>query len=208
MSDDKKADRKTPKSDSTDRQGRSRRDFVKKLAAGGAVAAGASQMIPKKWAKPVIDAVVIPVHAQSSLGNLAPRWVLGDDAPGGLAGITTGTTSASDFLYDDGTDMAFTAVLTPPAAVPVTINVNQTGTTYGGDDFGTLTATANGTTGLATFGTFYPPNDDFGDNPGTGSIVVTFSAPGYGSKVITLNLTSGGAPRPPAPSGQRMRKPK
>lgn len=185
------------------RQARSRREFVKKLAAGSAVAAGASQVLPKEWVKPVVDSVVLPVHAQSSQpGLIVPRWVLGDDAPGGLTGITTGVTNVTDFLYDDGTDMAFSATLTPPAAVTVTINVVRTGTTYGGDTFGTTTAVANGTTGVATFGTFEPTNDDFGDTPGTGSIAATFSAPGYAPKTITLNITpSGAGPR-------AVRKPK
>lgn len=188
-----------------ERQARSRRDFVKKLAAGTAVAAGASQVLPKKWVKPVVDSVVLPVHAQSSQpGVITPRWVIGDDAPGGLAGITTGVTSVSDFLYDDGTDMAFSAVLAPAAAVTVTINVVRTGTTYGSNAFGTLTAVADGTTGATTFGTFSPTNDDFGDAPGTGSIAATFSAPGYAPKTITLNVhgaSAGGAP-------QAVRKPK
>ncbi len=188
-----------------ERQARSRRDFVKKLAAGTAVAAGASQVLPKKWVKPVVDSVVLPVHAQSSQsGVIVPRWVLGDDAPGGLTGITTGVTNATDFLYDDGTDMAFSATLTPAAAVTVTINVVRTGTTYGGDTFGTVSAVANGTTGAATFGNFYPPNDDFGDTPGTGSIVATFSAPGYAPKTITLNVTASPAGATP----HSVRKPK
>ena len=202
MSDDKKINDapSTPPS-ATERHGRSRRDFVKKIAAGGVVAAGASQVLPRKWIKPVVDSVVIPVHAQSTIrGVLVPNWVLGDDAPGGLAGITTGTTSATNgFLYDDGTTMAFKATLTPPAAVLITIGVVRTGTSYGGDTFGTLTSTANGTTGVATYGTFFPPNDDFGDTPGTGSIVATFSAPGYASKIITLNVSGvgGGRVKPP-----------
>lgn len=180
-----------------ERQARSRRDFVKKLAAGTAVAAGASQVLPKTWVKPVVDSVVLPVHAQSSQpGLITPRWVLGDDAPGGLVGITTGTTNATDVLYDDDTEMAFSATLTPAAAVTVTINVVRTGTTYGSDAFGTLTAVANGTTGAATFGTFAPPFGDFGDTPGTGSIAATFSAPGYAPRTITLNVS--GDPYEPA----------
>ena len=170
---------------------RTRRDFVKRVAAGTVALAGATQL-PKKWTKPVVDSVIVPVHAQATvLGTITPTWILGDDAPGGLAGITTGTTNVTDgFLYDDGTDMSFLATLAPPAAVLVSINVNRTNTTYGGDDYGTTSNIASADSGNVTFGTFAPPNDDFGDNPGNGSIVVTFSAPGYANSVITLSIVS------------------
>lgn len=172
--------------------GRSRRAFVKRAAIGGVVLAGVSSALPKKWAKPVIDSVIVPLHAQSTGGTIAVRWIIGDDAPGGshsdAGGIMAGTTNVGDFLYDDGTDMSFHAVLSPPAAVAVSISVNQSGTSYGGDDFGTLIADASADSGEADFGTFSPPNSDFGDSPGSGSIQVTFSAPGYADSVITLNV--------------------
>lgn len=41
----------------------SRRNILKKLAVGG-LAAGAA--MPTKWSKPVVDAVVLPAHAQTS----------------------------------------------------------------------------------------------------------------------------------------------
>jgi hypothetical protein len=43
-----------------------RRLLIKSLAAGGATVA----FLPEKWTKPVIDRILVPAHAQGSLGSL------------------------------------------------------------------------------------------------------------------------------------------
>lgn len=184
-----------PKEAPTKRYGRSRRDLLKQLAIGGAVIGGASQTLPKKWMKPVVDSIVVPVHAQATGGAINAFWIIGDDAPGGAdVGIGVGTTSAAatapngDYLYDDGTDMTLYGTLVPPAGVTVSASGVVSGTTYGAPSFGATDAVADPGSGAFSFGSYSPSNDDFGDTPGTGTITITVSAPGYANSVIVLNV--------------------
>jgi hypothetical protein len=180
---------RAPAEAATKRHSRSRRDVLKHLVIGGATVAGATQVLPKKWMKPVVDSVVLPVHAQATGGTITAFWILGDDAPGGPdVGIPVGTTTADTadtVLYDDGTTMTVYGTLSPPAAVVVDLDASVTGTTYTGG-FGGTDITANGATGDFSFGDYSPTNGDFGDTPGDGTITLTFSAPGYANSVITL----------------------
>jgi len=184
------AGQETPKK----RHATSRRDALKRLAVGGAVLGGAVATLPKKWMKPVVDSVIVPVHAQAT-GVINAFWILGDDAPGGPdVGIGAGVTSAAadapngDYLYDDGTTMLVYGTVVPPAAVNLTVSGVISGTTYGDADFGSMDATASADTGAFSFGDYSPANGDFGDTPGDGTITITVSAPGYASSVITLNI--------------------
>lgn len=171
------------------RSDRNRRNALKKLLAGsGAIVA--SQSIPEKWAKPVVDSVMLPGHAQTS-GTISANWVLGDDAPGGLRGMTgTSQNNTSGFLYDDGTDSTITAALSPAApGVVVSLDISVSGTTFTGFDTAPASSVTTSNSGDATFlNGISPSNGDFGDTPGTGVITMTFSAPGYASSVITLNV--------------------
>ncbi len=47
-----------------------RRQTLKALTVGGAVA-GVSNM-PKRWAKPVVDLIILPAHAQTTQGQTSP----------------------------------------------------------------------------------------------------------------------------------------
>ena len=171
------------------RSNRNRRNALKKLLAGsGAVVA--SQSIPEKWAKPVVDSVMLPGHAQTS-GAISANWVLGDDAPGGLSGMTAiSQNNTSGFLYDDGTDSSITAALSPAVAgVPISLDISVSGTTFTGFVTAPASSVTTSNSGDATFlNGVSPSNSDFGDTPGTGVITMTFSAPGYASSVITLNV--------------------
>ena len=42
-----------------------RRRILKKMAVGGGIVT-ASQVMPERWTKPVIDSVILPAHARSS----------------------------------------------------------------------------------------------------------------------------------------------
>lgn len=44
-----------------------RRKTMRRILAGGGLIAG-SQALPEKWAKPVIDSVILPAHAAASPG--------------------------------------------------------------------------------------------------------------------------------------------
>jgi hypothetical protein len=45
--------------------GADRRQVLKKILLGGGLAAG-SAILPDKWAKPVVDVIIAPAHAQTS----------------------------------------------------------------------------------------------------------------------------------------------
>lgn len=47
--------------------GQSRRRLIKALASGGAIVAAGN--LPSHWSKPVVDAVMLPAHAQTSPGS-------------------------------------------------------------------------------------------------------------------------------------------
>jgi len=42
-----------------------RRAALKKILVGGGIAAG-SAMLPERWTRPVVDAIIAPAHAQGS----------------------------------------------------------------------------------------------------------------------------------------------
>jgi hypothetical protein len=46
--------------------GEDRRKVLQKILIGGGIAAG-SAMLPDKWTKPVVDAIIAPAHAQTSI---------------------------------------------------------------------------------------------------------------------------------------------
>lgn len=66
-------------SDSPEARNESRRRVLKSLALGGGAAIGSAVLLPEKWTKPIVDAVVVPLHAQTSPvldpGALAGNWV-------------------------------------------------------------------------------------------------------------------------------------
>lgn len=175
------------------RQSDKRRKILKNTAiATGAVAA--SKLVPSDWSKPVVDSVLLPAHAQTSevveLGSIEGVWVIGDDAPGGTAGINNGLTlgSAGD-LYDDGTDFTFAAQLNPPAAVEVTADIVNNGASFPGIDGDLDPTIASADSGVVNFGNFAPIGDNWGEDSTPGTVVVTFKAEGYEDAVITLSLS-------------------
>ena len=73
MSDDK--DTKRDKSDSKDADGakkQARRDVLKGGIVVGGAAVAAALTLPKKWTRPLVEAVVVPAHAQISPGAPTP----------------------------------------------------------------------------------------------------------------------------------------
>ena len=70
---------KNDKNQEITRSKQQRRKLLKSMAAGsGAIVAG--KTMPDEWAKPVVDSVVLPAHAQASLvcsvrGSMTPYYV-------------------------------------------------------------------------------------------------------------------------------------
>jgi len=178
----------TPDADAPERPAAQRRKVLKRLAvAGGAIVAGKS--MPDQWLKPVVDSVLMPAHAQATGGTIAANWVIGDDAPGSTTGIPVGVTNTSnDFLYDDGTTMFFYGQVSPPGATSLNVNVNVSGTNLPGFTGFPDSIAVNPATGDFTSTDFDESGDLWGDAPGTGSVTMTLSAPGYVNSVITLVL--------------------
>jgi hypothetical protein len=52
----------------------SRREVLKALATVGGAAA-ASALLPEKWVQPVVEAGIVPAHAQSSLHCVSPYTI-------------------------------------------------------------------------------------------------------------------------------------
>lgn len=83
----------------------SRRKLLKSIAAGsGAVIAGKS--LPESWSKPVVDSVMLPVHAQTSPSPCTPCLVAATYCAGGgngsieVAVAVDGTVSVTYNAFD------------------------------------------------------------------------------------------------------------
>ena len=63
--------------------GADRRQVLKKILLGGGLAAG-SAILPDKWAKPVVDVIIAPAHAQTSPTTTTHDHDAGADHDGGL----------------------------------------------------------------------------------------------------------------------------
>jgi hypothetical protein len=84
----------------------SRREAIKALAAGGGVLA-ATAFLPGKWIKPVIEAGVLPAHAQSSLVC---------DATVSIIRVASGSAPLGFTAY-----CSYTPTTTPPTSISATI---------------------------------------------------------------------------------------
>ena len=66
MTDIKKPNEQDPSASGEETAGgKSRRDLLKGLATGSAVVAG-QEVLPDKWAKPLLDTVALPTHAETT----------------------------------------------------------------------------------------------------------------------------------------------
>ena len=61
----------------SEQEDESRRTLLKHLAAAGGAAIGAAATLPETWVKPVVDAVIVPLHAQTSPGIINPITLAG-----------------------------------------------------------------------------------------------------------------------------------
>ena len=107
---------KPEQDDSSEKEtGSGRRRLLKGLAAGSAVIAG-QEVLPEKWSKPLVDAVVLPAHAQLTTGDGAQVSSDDDeegtddgaaDSPDDLQGVdasddATDLTDQDDTIVEDG----------------------------------------------------------------------------------------------------------
>jgi hypothetical protein len=187
------------------RRHRTRRDLLKTLVAGTG-AAGALATLPESWTKPVIDSVLVPLHAQASpLFTVTGNVVLGDDAIGGLTGLAPGsyTTAREDGVDDapvdeagdDSTSVVLIATVTPPQAVEVFVDFSATGGAIDEQALIPASVMSDPVTGIASFGSFTANDLLDGDTDGDAdgatitNITVTFSAAGAADSVISIDFT-------------------
>ncbi len=158
---------------------KSRRRLLKSLAAGSG-AVGTAALLPEKWTKPVVDAVVVPLHAQVSP-------VLN---PPALAGTWRGQWNNTTFASTG----AITAIITVDAqAQTFVVVLDLDGSVFGGsnppaDTFnGTYTVAGGAFGGIsAVLG-----NVNYTISP-TGVLNGTFANPpasGINNEVMTGTLT-------------------
>jgi hypothetical protein len=83
-------------SDDVQSESPARRTLLKKLAGSGA-AVGVAAVLPDTWVKPIVDAVVVPLHAQTSPALVNPASLAGNwtgswnDTAQGTSGTATMT---------------------------------------------------------------------------------------------------------------------
>jgi len=171
-----------------------RRKLVKKLVTGGAIAA-AVPVIPKQWAKPVTDSVLLPAHAQTSTTALSLSAEIELDNVDGAGNVITdnpgvfiSTTGVTNFPNEniDTIELDAVATISPPQAANITMNVTSTFDFTGGGT-NQIVAT-NPATGIATFANITNAVDDDFSTPET--ISVTFDAPGLTQQSFTFNITN------------------
>ena len=141
--------------------------------------------------------MLLPVHAQASPGgglSLTGNVVLGDDAPGGLAGIGPGNSSFDRPAGDDSTSVVLTATVNPPQAVLVSLNFDTTGGTL--DAQGSIPASvmSDPGTGVANFGSFTANDllDGDADGDAAGGTITNITAAfsvGPVNSVVSIDFT-------------------
>lgn len=190
--------------------GRERRRLLKTLVAGGGVLA-AGKSLPETWTKPMVEAIVLPSHAQTSPQFLSCRVAtvsslnteevanpLIDEPLGPFTGGSTG-----NLRWSDDNNDPYTARLsgisaeidTSTAGVPITLNLitqPQLSVDAGGGD--TVNTNGSGQAFFNDIDVSIPGNDLGGDNctnPGGdfGGLTLTFSAPDFEDCVIGFTFS-------------------
>ena len=175
---------------------KARRRTLAALGTGGVAALAKSN---DTWVKPVVDSVILPSHAQTSLATFACQVRIEEVDVSGSADISFPIVynQPGDYTVDGWTDGApnsiddpahtFSAQIIPPAAVPISMSysigpndVSSEADNYPSDQ----TVVADPTTGVAFFqGLQY---DSVGDDDV--NIVLTFAAAGFPDRTIRMNF--------------------
>jgi hypothetical protein len=160
-----------------------RREALKALAALGGAAA-ASALVPERWVKPVVEAGVVPAHAQSSRICNLPASIVG--------------CAITDYSWRDHHNFDFTIRVelnSPCSEIPMkwsheVLDVNQESIYFFGfDDNLTIFTDSNGNALHRVSPYFYDPS-----NPYSFSISWKFANPDDGIGICTTNFVY--PPRP------------
>ncbi len=163
-----------------DKHSTQRRKLLKTLAAGG-VAGGVVATLPETWTRPIVDSVLLPVHAQASVATLSAQISYDETF------FDPGTYNAVP--VDDGT-RTYSVFVTPAQAIPVTLVVTGIDADRGDDDSGAAgdsVRTVSGTTDPAgTFSFLSSDQDDTGDGADV-TLSLVASSSGLASSSVTIN---------------------
>jgi hypothetical protein len=173
---------------------RARRQLLKSLAAGSAVAA--VHVVPDRWIRPVVEQVVVPAYAQASGPTMTALLTL----PGQGVQVAPPGGDGVEIALDDGTDAiglaAQATLINPPVPgqdVTLTFDFDPGAGDADLDAGGPFTAASDPGTGLALFGS--PPLGgialvDSGSDSDVESatLVATFTSAGVPSVVITVDF--------------------
>ena len=172
-----------------------RRKLLKSVVAGGG-AATVAKMLPDQWARPVVDAVMLPSHAQTSNAAMGP-----------FTGLVTGQITPSTMVADQGFSEELLEFFTPAAHAgfdmpnDLSLSANETGDSY-------LCASTNTTTEVTVVEIDYSSNPPsfpgssetclFGGTVQGGEFVgngweVTILPPGINVSTVVEFLAAGGS---------------
>ena len=131
-----------------------RRNALKAMAAGGGAVTTAA-MLPEKWAKPIVDGITLPAHAQTSYFFNAcevNNWLSNDtsNTPENQGPFNEGATTIAIGDSDDNDHNLSGITATTMGGVTVNLQINSSGGTpiTEGNSFN---AVADMTNGVATF---------------------------------------------------------
>ncbi len=149
-----------------------RRRLVRALTTGS-VAASALPLLPATWTKPLVDAVVLPAHAQLSVLPLTLT------ASEGTGPFTCGAGSETSEAFSDGTPGgAYTATITvnPPGDFFISAGNSAFGGNFGNG--GEVNNVPGGLSFCGTGGVFTPGAS------GTATLTVTETATGRSGAIV------------------------
>jgi hypothetical protein len=184
MADDKKAQvPATP-----EKHAERRRKLLKGLAAGGG-AVTASKLLPESWGKPILDAIVLPAHAQATGFRLLTASALANTTAVSCA------TSPDSANYDVGDEDFGTIVAelnpapNPGVLIDMTMSTPGDMTVYGGGL--NQNVTTDPTTGQAAFTAIGFYASDLGDAglDRPAQVSLTFQAATGESCTIVVNMS-------------------
>jgi hypothetical protein len=181
-----------------DRRVSSRRKLLKTLVTGGG-AVVAAKTLPSEWTRPIVDRIILPVHAQST-GMLTLNAQVevqnfdsdADGTDGDGVGIYPAGINAIDGADDSTMNFLISGTLSPATAQSVSVTVDVTGGDLDtGASLPLAPVIADGTTGAFAFPTI--GTDDIPDNTAE-TLTITVSTAGAADSVIVINFNGGALP--------------
>lgn len=189
---------KEPESDADSRaskHSRARRQLLKSLTAGGLVAG--AHVVPDRWVKPVVDAVVVPAHAQGSVPSMTVVLEFTDGTGGAILATVNGPGSAGvDGLGSnaDGDEVAIesraTVVNPPVPGQNVTLSfAYDAGTSDWVNFVGPLqTQPLNPVADFDASAIITADLPDVSDFPSGATLTATFTSPGVPTAVVNITF--------------------